>query len=82
MSVYRTARLPAGLRLDLERREAAVKSCVDAGGPFSVERSFGDLWCGSCGYAVSRHGSNPQAKKEEHATRVDRRSRSATTSSR
>lgn len=35
--------------------EAPIRSCIDAGGPFSVERSFGETWCGGCGYRVGDH---------------------------
>lgn len=47
--------VPAAMRLDLSARVRTVASCLEAGGPFSVERSFGESWCGGCGYRVADH---------------------------
>ncbi len=47
--------VPAAMRLDHLARVRTVASCIEVGGPFSVERSFGESWCGGCGYRVSDH---------------------------
>lgn len=46
------------LRVAKDERVRTVSSCADVGGPFSVERSFGTEWCGSCGYPVSEHSKS------------------------
>lgn len=48
-------RVPPTMRLGPEAAVREVSSCAEVGGPFSIERSFGEAWCGACGHRVAEH---------------------------